>query len=129
MSQKDLISIVRAFNDSINNQDLEGLAALMHEDHTFIDRDGTSHGAKSHMVKGWKQFFGMFPDYRNTFDQIKAAEDRVFVLGSAYWSEEEPFDPVIWSALIKDGLVMEWRIHEDTPENRQAFHFSTPQDC
>ena len=117
------ISIVRSFNECINQQDIEGLAILMHEDHTFLDRDGSVHGPKSEMVKGWKQFFGMFPDYRNTIDQIRVEGNRVFVLGSAFWSEEEPHDPVIWTAFIDDGLVREWRVYEDTPENRQAFQF------
>jgi ketosteroid isomerase-like protein len=117
------VKIVQAFNDCINNRDIEGLAALMHEDHTFIDRDGSSHGPKSNMVAGWKQFFEMFPHYRNTFDQIKTEGDQVVVLGSAYWSEKEPYDPVIWTARIDNNLISEWRIYVDTPENRQKFSF------
>ena len=70
MNLNNSITIVKAFNDCINNQDIDGLAALMSEDHTFIDRDGSSHGPKSHMVEGWKQFFEMFALYKNTFDKI-----------------------------------------------------------
>jgi predicted SnoaL-like aldol condensation-catalyzing enzyme len=117
------VKIVKAFNDCINNQDIDGLAALMSEDHTFIDRDESSHGPKSPMVEGWKQFFEMFPHYRNTFDQIKAEGNRVFVLGFAYWSEKEPYDPVIWTARIDNNLIYEWRIYVDSPENRQMFNF------
>jgi hypothetical protein len=36
----DPVSIIQAFNDCINKRDIDGLAALMSEDHTFIDRDG-----------------------------------------------------------------------------------------
>ena len=71
MSLNAPILIVNDFNDCINNQDIEGMAALMHENHVFIDRDGSSHGPKTHMVKGWKEFFKLFPDYRNTFTDIK----------------------------------------------------------
>ena len=123
MNGSDPMTIVHAFNDCINNRDIDGLAALMSNDHSFIDRDGSSHGPKSHMVEGWKQFFGMFPHYRNTFDQIKAEGDRVVVLGHAYWSEEEPYDPVIWAARLANGLIAEWRIYVDTPENRRKFSF------
>jgi ketosteroid isomerase-like protein len=123
MDINESATIVRAFNECINNQDIGGLAALMHEDHTFIDRDGSSHGPKPHMVKGWKQFFGMFPDYRNTFTDIRASGNRVFVLGYAYWSEKEPHDPVIWTAIIVDGLVSEWRVYVDSDENRKQFNF------
>jgi ketosteroid isomerase-like protein len=117
------ISIVNAFNHCINNQDVEGLAALMSEDHTFIDRDGSSHGPKSHMVKGWKQFFEMFGLYKNTFNQIMADGDKVFVLGFAYWSEKEPYDPVIWTAKIENNLIAEWRVYEDSDNNRKKFNF------
>ena len=119
----DPISIVQAFNNCINNQDIGGLAALMSKDHTFIDRDGSSHGPKSHMVEGWKQFFEIFPLYKNTFTEIKVAENRVFVLGYAYWSEKEPYDPVIWTARIEDNLIAEWRVYEDSDENRKEFNF------
>jgi hypothetical protein len=123
MDSTESISVVNAFNEAINHQDIEWLAALMHEDHTFIDRDGSSHGPKSHMVAGWKEFFGMFPAYENTFTEIKAAGNHVYVLGHAYWSEKEPYDPVIWTAFVEDGLVREWRIYEDSSENRKRFDF------
>jgi ketosteroid isomerase-like protein len=124
MNLKDPIITVRAFNDCINLRDIDGLASLMSEDHTFIDRDGSAHGPKSHMVAGWKQFFEMFPVYKNTFNQIRADGDRVFVLGFAYWSEKEPYDPVIWSATVKDDLIAEWQIYVDSADNRKKFNFS-----
>jgi hypothetical protein len=123
MSLNAPILIVNAFNDCINNQDVFGLAALMSEDHTFIDRDGSSHGPKSHMIEGWKQFFEMFPLYENKFKKIKAIENWVFVLGYAYWSEKEPYDPVIWTGKIENDLIAEWRVYEDTAENRKQFDF------
>ena len=123
MSEKDPISIVQSFNECINNQDIDGLSALMAENHQFIDREGTSHGPKSFMMNGWKDFFKMFPNYRNTFDEIYAIENRVVALGFAYWSEKEPYDPVIWTAVIENNLVSEWRVDADTPENRKKFKF------
>jgi ketosteroid isomerase-like protein len=123
MELNDPISIVNDFNDCINNQDIAGMASLMHEEHTFIDRDGSSHGPKSHMVEGWKQFFEMFPLYKNTFTEIKAAENMVFVLGYAYWSEKEPYDPVIWTGRIENNLIAEWRVYEDSADNRKKLNF------
>jgi len=122
MTFEDPISIVLAFNNYINNRDLVGLSDLMAENHAFIDRDGTSHGPKSHMVEGWRDFFTMFPRYSNTFNKIEAIDNLVAVLGFAYWSEKEPYDPVIWTAIINDNLILEWRIHEDSPENRKKFN-------
>lgn len=121
MTVKDPISIVQAFNQCINNQDIDGLSALMTENHRFIDRNGTSHGPKSFMVDGWKRFFQEFPTYRNTFNKIVAIDNRVFVLGFAYWSEEEPYDPVIWTAVIENNLVDKWRVYADTPGRRSPW--------
>jgi hypothetical protein len=109
------------FNECINRHDLEGLAALMTEDHLFIDREGKMGHGKDVMIRGWKEFFQMFPKYRNTFTRLQSIEDRVVILGSAYWSENQPYDPVIWTAIIANDLVQEWRIHEDTEANRQKL--------
>jgi len=122
MTPKEPISIVQQFNNCINNQDINGLSKLMTENHIFIDRDGKSHGPKSYMVEGWKGFFKMFPEYRNTFDRIGSTENLVCILGFAYWSEKEPYDPVIWTAIIEDNLISEWSVYEDSPENRKKFN-------
>ena len=121
MSSKKPISVVVAFNDYINNQDIIGLSSLMTEDHTFIDRDGESHGPKSFMINGWKEFFKMFPKYRNTFEKIAVSDNLVSVRGYAYWSEEMQYDPVIWTAVIKDNQISEWRVYVDTPEIRNKL--------
>ena len=114
--------VVLLFNENINKHDLDALAAMMTEDHTFVDRDGNITQPKSSTVRAWKEFFEMFPDYRNTFTRVEALNDRVAVLGYAYWSRENAHDPAIWTAAIAGGKVREWRIHHDTPENRVKFH-------
>jgi hypothetical protein len=122
MNAQKQISIVDAFNECINNQDIKGLSALMAENHCFIDRDGEAYGPKTSMVAGWKQFFKDFPDYRNTFEKVEVRDNLVAVRGYAYWTEDEPYDPVIWTGTIEDGLISEWRIYADTPENRKEFN-------
>lgn len=115
-------TIVQKFNDCINKQDLKGFTSLMTEDHVFIDRDGKSYGPKSHMIEGWKGFFDVFRDYRNTFEKFRSFEDEVYVLGFAYWSKDNPYDPVIWRAKIEQNLIKEWQIFVDTVENRKRFN-------
>jgi ketosteroid isomerase-like protein len=124
MNTKDPKLTTLLFNECINNRDLEGLACLMTEDHTFIDRDGKVDEPKEKMVKGWKEFFEMFPLYRNTFVRVESKGDVVVVLGYAYWSEKQPYDPVIWTATIVNDLVREWRIYADTKENRAKFNIT-----
>ncbi len=122
MNISDPTLIALRFNECINNQNLDGLARLMPDDHAFVDRDGSVRQPKVIMVDNWREFFRMFPDYKNTFSRVESREDYVVMLGYAYWSADEPYDPVIWKATIVDDLVREWRIYADTPENRHLFH-------
>ena len=121
MNTKDPKLIALQFNECINNQDVDGLAELMTEDHTFIDREGKSGHTKEVMVRGWMEFFRMFPKYRNTFTRIQSKDNLVFIVGSAYWSEEQPYDPVLWTAIIVEDRVQEWRVYADIEANRHAF--------
>ena len=122
MHTKDPKLIALLFNECINNQDVDGLARLMTEDHTFIDREGKVGHPRDFMVRGWGEFFRVFPKYRNTFTRVQSKDNLVCILGSAYWSEEQPFDPVIWTASIVNNLVREWRVYADTEDNRRAFN-------
>ncbi|MFH1194723.1 MAG: hypothetical protein V1720_03360 [bacterium] len=109
------------FNEYINAQDLNGLADLMTENHTFIDREGNIGQPKIFMIDGWRKFFEMFPDYKNYFTRVELKGDIVVIAGYAYWSEENPYDNVIWTARIENDLVAEWKIYYDTEENREKF--------
>jgi ketosteroid isomerase-like protein len=122
MNTKDPKLIALQFNECINNHDLNGLTVLMTDDHAFIDREGKAHQPKRAMVQGWKEFFEMFPNYKNTFTRVESKGNLVFILGYAYWSENQPYDPVVWTATIVNDLVQEWRIYPDTEANRTQFN-------
>jgi predicted SnoaL-like aldol condensation-catalyzing enzyme len=122
MNTKDPKLVALEFNECISHQDLDGLSRLMTDDHTFIDRDGKVVQPKEAMIKSWKQFFEVFPGYKNTFTRVESRENLVVILGHAFWSQEQPYDPAIWTASIRDDLVSEWRIYADTEANRKAFN-------
>jgi predicted SnoaL-like aldol condensation-catalyzing enzyme len=122
VSIKDPKLIALQFNDCINSRDLDGLARLMTEEHTFIDREGKVHRPKHVMVQSWREFFRMFPRYKNTFTRVESKGDLVVMRGFAYWSEKEPHDPAIWTATVANDLVKEWRVYADTEGNRRAFN-------
>ena len=121
MNTRDPKLTALQFNEYINEQNIKGLSDLMTEDHTFIDRKGAVDKGKESMTKGWMEFFENFPDYRNTFTRVESRDDLVILIGYAYWSVREKYDPAIWTARIKDDRVAEWRIYEDTEENRQML--------
>lgn len=121
MNTRDPKQTALMFNECINARDLEGLVALMSDDHTFIDRDDGRHEGKDRMSRGWREFFDEFPDYRNTFVRVQSREDLVVVLGYAEWKAGGEPDHVIWTATIRDDLVAAWRVLRDTEANRELL--------
>jgi len=121
MNLKDPKLTALQFNEYINNQDIQGLASLMTEDHTFIDREDEVYSGKEMMTKGWMEFFQSFPEYRNTFTRVESQDDLVILIGYATWSKGSQPDYAIWTATIRDDLVAEWRIYHDTEENRRKL--------
>ena len=121
MNLKDPKLTALQFNEYINNQDIKGLSKLMTEDHTFIDRKGEVDKGKESMTKGWINFFNEFPDYKNIFTRVESRDNLVILIGYAKWSKESLEDHAIWTAKIEDDLVAEWRIYEDTEENRKKM--------
>lgn len=111
-------TIVLQFNRCINGRDLEGLAALMADEHTFIDSADQELVGKSACLRAWDAFFRQFPDYRNTFDKVRTRHGRVAILGHAECSDARLHGPTLWSAVVKGRQVAEWRVLEDTAANR-----------
>ncbi len=122
MNSRDPKLIALQFNECINHQDLTGLSLLMTDDHTFIDRDDNALQPKQRMVEAWREFFRIFPKYKNTFDRVQSKDNLVVMLGFAYWSEGQSYDPAIWTATIVSDLVQVWRVYADTEVNRSRFN-------
>jgi predicted SnoaL-like aldol condensation-catalyzing enzyme len=96
----------------------------MTEDHAFVDRKGEVDKGEETMTKGWMDFFSSFPDYRNTFTRVQSQGDLVVLYGYATWQKGSEPDYAIWTARVENDLVAEWRIHEDTEENKRLFGLS-----
>ena len=79
------------FNEYINRQDIGGLAGLMTQDHTFVDRKGEIDQGRETMTQGWIDFFESFPDYRNNFERVESRGNLVVLYGYATW--EKGADP------------------------------------
>jgi ketosteroid isomerase-like protein len=66
--------VVEAFNAAINARDIDALAALMTDNHEFIDAESASIRGKEACVAAWRGFFAAFPEYRNTFTRLAAVD-------------------------------------------------------
>jgi ketosteroid isomerase-like protein len=119
---KNPIEIVLQFNDYINSRDVKGLRSLMTDDHTFIDTSNNSFSGKEKVLEAWREFFVQFPDYQNTFEHIESKDDLVLITGYLTSSNKQLDGPAIWIAKVMAGRVKEWRVYEDTPENRKLLN-------
>jgi len=116
------IETVLQFLARINDRDVDRLAALMTEDHVFIDSLGQAVRGREKMRAGWRGYFAFCPDYWVSHEEIFADGNRVAVFGSAGGtiasSEKLPPEnkwrtPAGWLAIVENGLVKEWRVYAD----------------
>jgi ketosteroid isomerase-like protein len=83
MSGKLPVETVLAFLEQINARNVDGLCALMMEDHLFVDGLGNRMQGRESMRQGWAGYFRMFPDYRVSHTDIFSQADVVATFGSA----------------------------------------------
>ena len=110
MDPSKLILTALKFNERINEQDPEGLAELMTDDHTFMDNDGNVTKGKNAMKEGWREFFNKYPDYRNKFTGVTVQDNIVVMIGHSTCSYKPLDGPNIWTARIRGQRVSEWRV-------------------
>ena len=115
-----------SFIDCINRGDVDGLAALMTPDHTLTVFAESPLVGRAANVEGWRGYAASFPDYVIAPHRFGEHDDVVAVLGHTTGShlglsdEKERTLTLIWLARVRDGLVAEWTLIEDTPANRAA---------
>jgi hypothetical protein len=120
---RDNLLTALSFNEYINMQNLEKLSGLMSDSYLFIDSDGNKMTGKEINKAAWRQFFELYPSYRNIFEAVFRQDDQVIMLGFSACAEEKKLDgPAIWTARIKNGEVREWRVYIDTKETRQKLN-------
>ncbi len=135
MSTKEPIEVVLAFMDHISARDVDGLCALMTEDHVLIDGLGNRVQGRESLRKAWTAYFSWFPDYQVSPSEIFSHRETVAVFGSAegtyavngklpaenYWSV-----PAAWKAVVRNGLVSEWHVYADNQPARKIMGWPSP---
>lgn len=111
MESFDIMNAAMKFNEKINKRDIEGLAELMTDDHTFIDSGGAITKGKKAMKEGWRDFFEKFPDYRNIFNLVTVQNNIAVMVGYSSCSFKQLDGPNIWTAKVKGNQISEWRVY------------------
>ena len=121
---------VAQFIECINRQDVEGLCRLMTPDHLFVDGLGVEVCGREQMREGWRAYFAMVPNYQITVTEHLQAGEIVAMFGRAggtyapagrmlaqnCWEV-----PAAWKAVVRDGLVAEWRVFADNEPIRRLM--------
>jgi SnoaL-like domain len=111
--------VVLAFIERINAHDVDGLAELMSDGHTFIDAHGNQVSGKEKMIAGWRGYFEWFPDYYIEVTEVFEDEDKLALFGFAGGTfknkECESWRlPAAWKAEVKESRVTLWQVFADT---------------
>ena len=131
--ESEELKVVRAFIEAINRRDLAGLAALMTEDHVFVDSEGTVASGREALVPGWRQYFEMFPDYRVEVESTFQQGSRLAAFGSwtaTYAGKDGPVPenavggPAAWQAVVEGGRIKFWQVYADHTRTWQVINRS-----
>lgn len=130
MEPSDPVTVALRFIERINASDVDGLCALMTEDHVFIDGLGNRVRGREKMRAGWEGYFTWFPDYRISHEEIFRDHDVVAVFGTASGtyarggklSKEDHWEiPAAWKAVVRGGRIAEWRVYCDNEPARKLL--------
>lgn len=128
MRRRKAVDVVRAFVKRINEHNVEGLLALMSEDHLFVDSLGQKVQGREAMRRAWTGYFGFFPDYKiSVLQQVQ--KRNVFVMlgtaGGTYCVNGELLEtnrwaiPAAWKAVVRNNRICEWRVYTDNDPLRR----------
>jgi ketosteroid isomerase-like protein len=116
------LDVALAFVAAINSRDPDAVAALMTDDHRFIDAEGNAVVGRAAMRAGWQVYFAWFPDYELEVEQVASEGTTTALFGYASGTptrEGQPAPdlrfsvPAAWLAVVEGGLVAEWRVYCD----------------
>ena len=124
------LQVTQKFVERINAGDVAGLAALMTEDHRFIDSLGNVVSGREAMKAGWAGYFSMVLDYQLIAEQWLCDGPVVVMLGTASGTyspdgslhpERRWTTPVACRAAVQGGLVAEWQVYADNEPIREMM--------
>jgi ketosteroid isomerase-like protein len=122
--------IVLAYIDRINAHDVDGLGALMEEEHVLIDGLGASVTGREVVRRAWRDYFEMVPDYWIRVERHFQHGPIVGVFGKAggtvtadggldvanYWES-----PAAWQVVVGKTGIAVWQVFADNEPVRQIL--------
>jgi ketosteroid isomerase-like protein len=121
---------VRRFVEAINARSPARVAALLSEDHLFVDSSGETVRGREEMRKAWIGYFVMIPDYAIELEHLFVSGSTVAVFGRARGtyapdgtlSSQNRWElSAAWRAEVRDGLIQSWQVYADNEPVRQIM--------
>lgn len=115
-------AVTRRFVEAVNSCDAEKILAHVTDNHVFVDSLGFRTSGRGALRDAWASYFKMVPDYRVTLDQVIEQGEVVVAFGmvTGTWKngaapspENRWSTPAAWRAVVRAGLVAEWRVYCD----------------
>jgi len=116
-------AVARAFADAINRQSPDELAAMMTEDHLFIDALDNRVQGREAMRAAWRGYYRLVPDYTITVEEAYGVGDVVVMLGTAQGTTNGGWwqTPAAWRAEIRGSQIGAWRVYADNEPIRKLL--------
>ena len=129
------LEVVMEFIKRVNAGDPSSICELMTEDHIFQDALGKRFLGREQMRAGWTAYFETVSDYQIRAEEFFQTENRLAIFGTAsgnysvngsksadtFWEV-----PAAWRAVVRDGLVAEWRVYADNQPLRKLMGDRVP---
>ncbi len=115
---------------AINAHDPDHILAILSARPVFIDSLGCSVHGRREMRRAWVGYFSMVPDYHIEVSQVLVKGSLVALFGraSGTYSTDGRLrrknrwkTPAAWTARVKRGRVLEWRLYADNEPIRRVM--------
>lgn len=122
MPETDTVRLALKFVNEINRHDLDSIAALLSDDHLFVDSLGQEVRGKEKMREGWATYFRMFPDYHIGIKEwfqngrvvgMFGVASGTYALNGTLPAENRWKIPAAWRAVVRDTYVAQWQVFAD----------------
>lgn len=134
MGKPQPLEVAMDFIKRINSGDVNALCELMTEGHVFQDALGKRMIGRETMRQGWTMYFKLVADYQVHAEEFFQTDGRLAIFGTAsgrytgggaannsFWEV-----PAAWLAVVKNGLVAEWRVYADNQPLRKLMGDKAP---
>jgi ketosteroid isomerase-like protein len=135
VTEAEIVRVALKFANEINRHDVDGLVALLSDDHLFVDALGQEVHGRDKLRAAWRAYFDLFPDYhidvRETFQSgrvvalLGSASGTLMVDGQAR-AENRWKVPAAWRAVVDHGQVVHWQVYVDNEPARKILATRSP---